>query len=227
MKVNWINLMVVAVIIVLLPACTSTTKQPKSGFLESYRGFVDSTEFDNSKTFSSDDFDKSYLADVTGFQILPFEIWLNKSSAEQFNPSQLAALSQYFHQSMVAKFKAQGLPVVLKPSEKTLTIRGAFTGIKFNDPELSPTDFIPFRILINAGNAAYLEVTDKKDVITEVSLEMEFVASQSQERKFALMATKYLDDTVANNGVENIKAVKNLLDEWVDNFVEQIVKARQ
>jgi len=216
----------VAAAMLLLSACQSTTKQASSGFLQNYQGFVDSNEYENTKVFRAKGFTANDIKKVDSFKIEPFEIWLTGEKVAQFNPSQLRALSSYFHKKLETTFLANGLKVVQEASEDSIIIRGAFTNVKLNDPELSPTDFIPFRIVLNAGNAAYLEMTDKKDVVTEVSVEMEMVNGKNQQRVFAMMATKYLDDTVANNGEENIRAVKQVLDQWVENFALKLSEIR-
>ena len=81
-------------------------------------------------------------------------------------------------------------------------------------------------MVLNAGNAAYLNITDKKDVITTVSIEVELLQGLTQERIFALIATKKIDTTIANSGVDNVAAVKDLLDLWVNNFIVKLTKTR-
>jgi len=217
---------IVATAVMLLSACQSTTKQASSGFLQNYQGFADSSEYDNTKVFKAKGFSADSLKAVNSFKIEPFEIWLTGEKVAQFNPSQLRALSSYFHKKLETTFLNNGLKVVQQAQDDSIIIRGAFTNVKLNDPELSATDFIPFRIVLNAGNAAYLEMTDKKDVVTEVSVEMEMVDGKNQQRLFAMMATKYLDDTVANSGEENIRAVKQVLDQWVENFASKLAALR-
>ena len=89
-----------------------------------------------------------------------------------------------------------------------------------------PTDFVPFRMVINAGNLAYLQIVDKSDVTTKVSVEIEFLKGIRRERILAAISTKYLDTTIANSGEDNMTVVKELLDMWAAKFVDRLVEIR-
>ncbi|MDP2560667.1 DUF3313 domain-containing protein [Psychrobium sp. 1_MG-2023] len=211
----------------LLGGCASTTNQAKSGFLKNYDGFVDSKEHDYAKVYRAPGFGRDTIAKVKDIKLVPFEMWLTPGPNTTFNPKQLAELSIYFDQVMREKLSANNYRLVKFARRDTLTIRGAFSGVRFDEPELAPTDLIPFRIVLNAGNAAYLKMTDKKDVITKVSVEMEFLKGIKKERIFAVMATKYVDATLANDGQDNLTAVKQLLDAWATSFVARLVEVRE
>ena len=107
-----------------------------------------------------------------------------------------------------------------------LSIRGAFSAIKITQPELSPTEFIPFRVVLNAGNAAYLSVTKQRDLITQVGIEVEFKLGKDSPPVFAMTNVKTLDTTVSNSKSGNLEAVKVVLDTWIDNFVEKLAEVR-
>ena len=210
----------------LLSGCAANTTQQHSGYFADYNGFIDSEKYDYTKTYAVDASDRETLAQITAIHLVPFEMWLSASSNANFNPQQLAGLSRYFHAQLGRQLKASGFDITNRAAAGTLTIKGAFSGISFSAPALAPTDFIPFRIVLNAGNAAYLQVTDKKDVITEVSIEAEFLIGAQQQRIFALIATKYVDATVANSGADNVLAVQQLLDVWVTNFVAELTEIK-
>ncbi|EPJ55866.1 MAG: lipoprotein [Osedax symbiont Rs2] len=222
MKINSPLLPFTLLALFLLSGCATTTTQQHSGYFSSYQGFVDSKDYDYTKTYNVDASDREALAQVKSINLVPFEMWLSPASNANFNAQQLAGLSRYFHAQLGQKLQKNGFNIVDSAGSETLTIKGAFSGISFSAPELAPTDFIPFRIVLNAGNAAYLQVTDKKDVITEVSIEAEFLIGEQQQRIFALIATKYVDATVANSGSDNVLAVQQLLDVWVTNFVAKL-----
>ncbi|OUS32466.1 hypothetical protein A9R01_11005 ['Osedax' symbiont bacterium Rs2_46_30_T18] len=212
--------------LVILSGCAATTSQKQTGFLGNYDQFIDSKEYDYTKIYKAENFNRDSVAQLTDIKLEPFELWINTRSSDNFNPQQLAELASYFHGKMSSQLKANNYNLVDRASANSLTIRGAFSNIQFVAPELSATDFIPFRIVLNAGNAAYLNITDKKDVITTVSIEVEFLQGQPQQRVFALIATKHIDTTIANSGAENVKAVKALLDIWVYNFIHNITEIR-
>jgi hypothetical protein len=221
-----LQLMLLATTFVILSGCVSTTTQKSSGFLVNYDGFVDSKTYDNTKVYQADGFGKNTIAELKEIKLVPFEIWITPDEKANFNPQQLTDSSQYFHQKMKANLLRNHYNVVDKVGNNTLTIQGAFSSVNFEEPELEATDFIPFRIMLNAGNEVYLQVTDAQDVITKVLIEMEFLQGTAQKRVFALMATKAIDSTIANNGKDNMKAVQELLDHWADSFVEKLVAVR-
>jgi len=212
--------------LIILSGCASTTTQQHSGFLDNYAQLTDSKQYQYTKVYSAPHFNSADYATLTKLHLAPFEMWLKASGKQQFNPQQLAELSRYFSATLAAKLTAKGYLLVSQPSAEALSIRGAFSNIELLTPQLSPTDFIPFRVVLNAGNAAYLNITDKKDIISSVSIEVEFLQGLPQRRVFAMIATKQVDVTVANNGSDNLSAVTKVLDQWIDNFVRKITAIR-
>ena len=210
----------------LLGGCMNVTDQQKSGFLKNYEGFEDVYDPDYTKVYRSDNFTIDMLADMHRVKLVPFEMWVTPGPDAKFSPEQLEELSQYFHQQMHDRLVANNYEVVDHVGPRTITIQGAFSGVKFEDPELMPTDFIPFRMVINAGNLAYLQITDKSDVTTKVSVEIEFLKGVRRERILAAISTKYVDTTIANSGADNMTVVKELVEMWAEKFVDRLVEIR-
>jgi hypothetical protein len=208
-----------------MQGCASQLDNTQSGFLGDYSRLQESKEYDNSKLYIASGFDNKRLANIQKIKLEPFEIWLEPNLKATFNANQLAEIVHYFHRTMSEKL-ATNYQLVQKVDDNTLTIRGAFSGIKFFDPELSVTDFVPFRIVLNAGNAAYLMATEQKDIFTEISIETEFLLGTNSHRVFAMTATKEVGDTVNTNGEDNVKAVTRVLDIWIDNFITRLKKVR-
>lgn len=206
--------------------CMNITDQQKSGFLKNYEGFEDVYDPDYTKVYRSKNFSTDMIAQMERIRLIPFEMWVTPGPDAKFTPEELSELSQYFHQQMTNRLVANNYKVVKFNGPRTMTIQGAFSGVKFEDPELMPTDFIPFRMVINAGNFAYLQITDKSDVTTKVSVEIEFLKGLRQERVLAAISTKYVDTTIANSGVDNMMVVKELLDMWAEKFVDRLVEIR-
>jgi len=200
------------------------TDQQKSGFLKSYEGFEDVYDPDYTKVYRSKNFTVDMIADMQRVKLVPFEMWVSDDAS--FTKDELAQLSAYFHQQMSQRLIANNYTLVKLTGPRTITIQGAFSGVKFDDPELLPTDFIPFRMVLNAGNFAYLQITDKSDVTTKVSVEIEFLKGVRRERILAAISTKYVDNTIANSGVDDMTVVKALLDMWAEKFVDRLVEIR-
>ena len=209
-----------------ISGCASNTTQKTVGFLGNYDNFIDSKDYNLTKIQTAANFDAQRLAAVEKIHLMPFELWLGNDAQANFNPSQLAELSKYFHQKLTTELLKKNYQLVNQPSAQALSIRGAFSDITFSDPALSPTDFIPFRIVLNAGNAAYLKLSEKKDVITSLSIEAEFLQGTPLERAFAIIATKKISDTVATDNSENLNSVKQVLDIWAVNFAKKISQIR-
>ena len=212
--------------LVVLSGCATATQQKTTGFLGNYQQFVDSNKYDHTKIYQAPSFNLDTIAQLTEVKLEPFELWINTQNNDFFNPRQLTELVNHFNAQLRHQLQAHDYQLVDRIGTETLTLRGAFSDVKFSDPELSVTDFIPFRMVLNAGNAAYLNITDKKDVITTVSIEVELLQGLTQERIFALIATKKIDTTIANSGADNVAAVKDLLDLWVNNFIVKLTKTR-
>jgi len=210
----------------LLSGCINVTDQQKSGFLKDYQGFEDVYDPDYTKVYRSENFTVDMIADMQRIKLVPFEMWVTPGPKAHFSPEELEELSRYFHQQMGQRLTANNYKLVKLTGPRTITIQGAFSGVKFEAPELMPTDFIPFRMVLNAGNFAYLQITDKSDVTTKVSVEIEFLKGVRRERILAAISTKYVDNTIANSGVDNITVVKALLDMWAEKFVDRLVEIR-
>ena len=156
-------------------------------------------------------------------------MWIKVSennNTVMLNTQRLQELNIYFHQKLKNALKADyRLVDVVNPN--TLTIKGAFSNIKLSEPELSVTDFIPIRIVLNAGDAAYLNMTNQKNVITEVSIEVEFLLGKSSQRVFAMTATKQIGLTMGQSGDDGFKTVTQVLDIWIGSFVKKLAQIRQ
>jgi len=211
----------------LLSGCINITDQQKSGFLKDYDDFVDVIDPDYTKVYRAQHFSINTIARMKKIKLVPFEMWVTPGPEAKFTAEQLNQLSRYLNKQLTTKLNANSYQVVDRVGPNTITIRGALSGVKFENPELSPLDFVPFRIVVNAGNYAYLQIVDKQDVTTKVSLEIEFLQGFRRERLLAAISTKYVDTTIANSGIDNMKAVESLLDDWADNFVSRLISIRE
>jgi hypothetical protein len=208
----------------VLAGCMNITDQQHSGFLKDYEGFEDVYDPDYTKVYRSENFTIDMIADMERIKLVPFEMWVSEDST--FTQEELNMLSEYFHKQMSDRLIANNYKLVKLVGPRTITIQGAFSGVKFDDPELMPQDFIPFRMVLNAGNFAYLQITDKSDVTTKVSVEIEFLEGIRRERILAAISTKYVDNTIDNSGADDMTVVKALLDMWAEKFVDRLVETR-
>jgi hypothetical protein len=106
---------------------------------------------------------------------------LDQQDTLPLNLSQLTELSRYFQNQFESKL-SPGYQIRDIADEETLTIRGAFTAIKLAAPNMSVTDFIPIRLVINAANAVHLNATNQSDLIVKFRLKPNLVSAKIQNR---------------------------------------------
>ena len=226
MKRNSIIVLSLLFSVLFVSGCSNSLKQTQSGYLGDYTQLKPSAEYDDTLIYQAEGFDGKTLKQVSKIQLVPFEVWLTQKQSKSLNTEQVRLLVMSFHQKLLKKIPKQ-FKIVNSADSDTLVIKGAFTGVTLNDPEVSVGDFVPIKLVFNAGNTAYLNATGQKNVITEVSIEVEFLLGQSNERVFAMTATKVLDATVQKTGEDNVKAVESVLDLWIDNFVNKLEQVKK
>lgn len=208
-----------------LTGCNSTPKHTQSGFLTSYDQLEASKEYPDARIYVSPTFDKARFGNLDNVYIYPFEIWLKPEALTFLGSQQMPLATAYFHQQLRAKLGVH-YTIVEAMEENTLGIRGAFTNVSLTSPGMSPTDVLPFKVVMNAGNLAYLEATGQQDLVTEAGIEVEFTLDTEDNVVFAMTSVKQLDLTVDKGMEGNVQALKNVIDIWVDNFVTALEKAR-
>ena len=191
--------------------------------MSDYSKLRDSSKYENTRVYVSPKFDKSLLAVSGKIKIEPFEIWIRQENIQSFNPDRLVELSQYFHGELTRGLQSS-YQIMDVADKDTVTIRGAFTNVKLQTPSMSATDFIPIRLIINAGNSAYLQMTDQQNLVGQLAIEAEFLMGLDNEPTFMMIATKSLESTVSEDVEGNSKALENVLKVWADNFVTEIGK---
>ena len=214
-----------SIIISTLFGCATSFPTTQSGYLGDYSQLQESADYENTKIYIAPSFDKALLGPSRKLKIETFEVWLDQQDSLSLNFNQLAELSRYFQNQFESKLSPT-YQIVEVADEETLTTQGAFTGLKLTAPGMSVTDFIPVRLIINAGNAVYLKATDQAAVISDVSIEARFSLGQDPKPVFMMTAFKTLESTVSDDNEGNIEAMKEVLDVWVDNFVSGLYKIK-
>lgn len=205
--------------LIVLSGCSATMPKTQSGFIDDYEYFSPLNGDTNTLVYSDPSFNAESLRSYQKVYVAPVELWLDGNGTHSVNPIELTYAAHKFTQSLRTMLQ-QHYTLVATPQDDTLEIRAAITRIKFGTPQTNALDFIPFRIVMNAGNAVYLNATGQSDIITQVSLEAEFVSEQ--KRVFAISATKSLEDSLADNGEDNINAIQDVLNVWVTNFDKRL-----
>ncbi|KAF7768864.1 hypothetical protein PCIT_a3380 [Pseudoalteromonas citrea] len=213
----------------LISACSSL-QHTKTGFLDSYELLKPNDEYPDTLMYRSTQFDKAQLQQVKTIYLPKFEIWLTANDNAQFlavNQSHIVKLSNYMQSQLQEKLLPYYQVVTEKPAalnSQILTIKGAFTNIDFQETSLDVRDFVPVKLVYNAGKTAYLAATEQTEAVTSVSLESAFYIGSGVQPVFMMTASKQLESVVKANGEENVQAVKAILDIWINNFVTGMTK---
>lgn len=213
-------------ILVLLCGCSTTPKHTETGFLSNYSNLQLSNEYPDARIYVSPAFSKDDFAKIKKIYIAPFEVWLSQDAMAFLGSQHISQSSQYFYNALANKL-GDDFQIVSDMGPETLGVRGAFTDVKLNSPSISPTDILPFKVVMNAGNLAYLEATGQQDLVTQVGIEVEFSMTSLNNIVFAMTSVKTLDTTVDKGVDGNIQAMKLVIDKWVDNFAKALNNAKK
>ena len=213
----------------LLSACSSV-QHTKTGFLDNYELLKPHEQYPDTRIYRAPEFDKARLQTIEHIYLPKFEVWLNVNQNAEFlsvNQSHIAKLS-YYMQSQLATRLAPYYDVLTSPAvnlpANTLIVRGAFTNISFQEISLEARDFVPIKLVYNAGKTAYLAATEQTEAVTFVSLEAAFYIDNQVEPVFMMTASKAIESVLRTDGTENTKVLKAILDTWIDNFVIGMTK---
>ncbi|RJE77876.1 DUF3313 domain-containing protein [Pseudoalteromonas citrea] len=207
-----------------MSACSSL-QHTKTGFLDNYELLKPSDEYPDTLLYRSAQFDKAQLQQISTIYLPKFEVWLTANDNAEFlsvNQSHIVRLSNYMQSQLKKKLSSYYQVVTNKPvtlNDQVLTIKGAFTNIDFQETSLDVRDFVPVKLVYNAGKTAYLAATEQTEAVTSVSLESAFYMGNGVQPVFMMTASKQLESVVKANGAENVEAVKAILDIWINNFV--------
>jgi len=204
----------------LLSGCSNRLAQPKfkSGFLKDYRFFKKNPNTDNSWIRTKPGFRLTKLSRYKKIALNPIEIWLDPTEkANIIDPKKQAKLTAYFEQQIKNKV-GDRFEFVEPGSKDSLLIKMALTNIEELDPELSPLDVLPFRIVMMAGEQAYLLATAQKAVIGAASLEIEFVDTNSNRGIVAVIVSNKTTEVNVSDNDSNIESVKLVIDDWVERL---------
>ena len=204
----------------ILSGCANGLKQPefKSGFLKDYRFFRENPNTDNSWVRTKPGFRLTKLQQYEKIALNPIEIWLNPNEAANIvNHKKQAKLTAYFEKKIKERV-GDRFEFVEPGTEDSLLIKIALTNIQELEPTLSPLDILPFRIVMMAGEQAYLLATAQKAVIGAASLEVEFVDTNTNRGIVAVIVNNKTDEVNVSDDDINIESIKLVVDQWVERL---------
>ena len=156
-----------------------------SGFLGDYSGFHASDRVKGAWTYTKpgtnlNDFEKynRVILDPVVIQDGP------DNAFKDIDPAELQQAADDFH-AVLASTLGSDYPVVTEPGPDVLRLRTALTGSVPKPPEHGLLSYTPVGLLFRAGQAATNSATDKEEIQVEVTMEIEFMDSVSNERLMA------------------------------------------
>lgn len=208
----------------LILGCSNRLQVPdsKSGFLEDYHLFKPNPYNENSWVRTSRGFKLNDLSNYQAIAVAPIEVWLKSNTPYQIkDENKQQRLTAYFEQQIKAKV-GDKFQIVPPGTKKSLLVKIAITNIEERAPEMEALDILPFRIVMNAGESAYLLATDQKAIIGNASIEAELVDSDSGKGLVAIIVNNTSGEINVADNETNIDSIKAIVDDWVNKLVNAI-----
>lgn len=178
--------MAASLLLGMTPSIASDEEKPAfSGYLGDYSGFQEGEKVKGSWTYSKPGTDIKILKNYNKIMLDPVQVYGGADDVfKDVEPAELQQAAESF-QAILASTLGSDYPIVTEPGADVLHMRAALTGSTPRDPKHSVASYIPVALIFRAGKAAANSATDKQEIQVEVTVEMEFLDSLSNERLFA------------------------------------------
>lgn len=205
--------------VLLLLGCASTqVPKSKSEFLKSYDNFKPHPQKKNTWFSTTKHFDYQKFKAYDKIAFAPITLWLSKDKPHQIKDiKKQEAIVRYFENTLKERLN-NSKRVVKSGTQDSLLIKLAITYIGERSPKLEALDILPFRIVMNGGEMAYLAATDQKIAIGEAAIEVEFVDTNSNLGLVSAILENDTDEIYVNDTDDNIEAAKAILNSWADRL---------
>jgi hypothetical protein len=206
--------------IVILTGCTNRLQRPdyKSDFLQNYLLFKPNPKMENSWVRVRPAYRKHKFTSYKKIALNPIEIWLNPNEPANIVDKEKQKLLTGYFEEQIKKQVGDSFEFVEPGTKDSLLIRIALTNIKELEPELSPLDILPFRIVMEAGKQVYLLASAQKAVIGAATLEVEFVDTNSNKGLVAVIVSNDTGEVNVSDNETNVESIKLVVDNWVERL---------
>ena len=170
----------------MTPSITADEEKPAfSGFLGDYSGFKEGEKVKGAWAYSRPGTGIEVLKNYNKIMLDPVQVYGGSDDIfKDIEPAELQRAAESFH-AILASTIGSDYPIVTEPGADVLHMRAALTGSVPRDPKHGVASYLPVMLVFRAGKAATHSATDKEEIQVEVTVEMEFLDSLSNERLFA------------------------------------------
>lgn len=164
---------------------TAEDKPAFSGFLGDYSGFQESEKVRGAWTYIKPGASIQTLKGYNKIMLDPVTVHGGSDDVfRDIDPADLQQAAKNF-QAILTSTIGSDYPIVTGPGPEVLRMRVALTGSVPRAPEHGIASYIPVALVFRAGKAVADSATEKQEIQVEVTVEMEFLDSVSNERLFA------------------------------------------
>jgi hypothetical protein len=195
-----------------------TPRREYSGFLQDYSKLKPAQDREGVMLYVSPGM-KSRAYTKVMFQ--PVEVYVSPSS--DYKGVQSDFLKRMTDEFLVSFKRAltPGYEVVNAPGPDVLEVRTAITGLQPVKPGLTPIDFLPIKVVFNAGRAA----AGKSPNVVELAAEME-VLDPNRTRLAAVVASRKGDKTLQQGEQITWAHLQAISEYWAKTFRQRLDELR-
>ena len=197
-----------------------------SGFLGSYDDFKVINPQTNAKVWIKKPHqDLSILKGYKAIVFSPIEVWMDPESGYQgVDPNELKLITDYFLEKLQDGL-GKNYEIVEEDGPNVLNIRIAITGVQKTRPTREVYDFIPVKLVWDAGSAVYRKVAGKHLDAYQASVEMEIRDTQSGDRLVAAIDRHSVKKTT-DKEEDTWTPLQKVLDYWAKIISDRLAKAQ-
>jgi len=211
-----------AMALVILSGCSaSSQKPPDAGFTDSYYfGYEQREDSEGAFNRLYPGADLGKYHHVSFFE--PLRIQVEGDAFTDIEQAEVAAISERLHQRLTLAFK----DLLAPPGPGVLVVVPTLVGGERKSNPKDALDFIPFRIVINAGKRVYREANAQELVQYTLAISLEGFDGESGVQVLGMIDRKTADEAVIEKGITNAGDLDPLLDLWAERMRRNWDKVR-
>jgi len=211
-----------AMALAILSGCSATSQKPAdAGFTGSYYSDYEQragSEGAFNRLYPGADLQKYHH--VSFFE--PLLIQVEGDAFTDIENAEMEAISERLHQKLTLAFK----DLLAPPGQGVLIVVPTLIGAERKSNPKDVLDFIPFRIVINAGKRAYREANDQELAQYTLAISLEGFDGESGAQVLGMIDRKTADEAVVEKGITNASDLDPVLDQWAKRMRRNWDKVR-